>query len=100
MRRALILEPTDLDTSQVVAWGAELVLFPAGCVPAHDEKFEQHLLDRLAAIHYNSEDDAFVVVGKASKIARACGLICSTYYYPVFLYWNDAKRQYLAITEG
>jgi hypothetical protein len=103
MRRALVLEPTGLDTRQLVSWGEELILFPAGCLPAHHPEFKQTLLERLDEIEYDEHDDAFAVVGKASKLARACAVLACEYSsaetWPIFLYWNDAKLRYSPIEE-
>lgn len=103
MRRALVLESTGLDTSQLVAWGEILILFPSGCLPAHHSEFKTRLLERLDEIEFDEHKDAFAVVGKASKLARACAVITCEYAcdqtWPTFLYWNDALGRYSIIEE-
>lgn len=98
MRRSLVLEPSGFDMTGVEAWGPVTTLFPAG-IPcaAHDPEFSLMLSDRLEEIRYNSKDDAFVVVGKLAKVARAISIL--TAFSPMLnmLYWDNARQTYKVV---
>lgn len=100
--RCFLLEPVKQDIKDAEAFGAVAYLFAAGeqRPSIFSEGFQQEIQRRFEALHFNAEEDFFVLTGYQIALTVAVAVLVRAYGEVELLAYHAPSHSYTEIHVG